>query len=94
MLPRGRDRKLEGPVGELKVRGLDASVLAILKARARARGVSLEEEVRSTLRDSVARRREAFARRAAACRAASRRGKRRSASDSTETIRQAREAWG
>jgi len=57
-------------MAELKVRQLDDRVVASLKARAKKRGVSLEEEVRATLTASALARRDAFARRAAAVRAA------------------------
>ena len=81
-------------MAELKVRQVDDSIVAALKARARHRGVSLEEEVRSTLTASVVARRAAFARRAAALRAAA--GARTAAPglDSARIIRQERDAWG
>lgn len=81
-------------MAELKVRQVDDSIVAALKARARQRGVSLEEEVRSTLAASVVARRTAFARRAAALRAAA--GARTAAPglDSASIIRQERDAWG
>ena len=47
-------------MADLKVRQLDESVARALKTRASRRGVSLEEEVRSTLGASVAARRDAF----------------------------------
>jgi len=59
-------------MADLKVRQLEESVARALKARAMRRGVSLEEEVRSTLSAAVASRGAAFARRAAALRAATR----------------------
>ncbi len=80
-------------MAELKVRQLDDRIAAALKARARKRGVSLEEEVRSTLTASVLARRDAFARRAAALRAAA--GEPGDpALDSARTIREERDAWG
>jgi plasmid stability protein len=57
-------------MAELKVRQLENRVATALRSRAERRGVSLEEEVRSTLTAAVDARREAFARRAAACRTA------------------------
>jgi len=56
--------------------------------------VSLEEEARRTLSESVAKKLDAFARRAAASRAATRRPKGKSASDSAALIRKDRDAWG
>ena len=47
-------------MADLKVRQLDERVARALKVRANQRGVSLEEEVRSTLSGAVAARREAF----------------------------------
>ena len=81
-------------MSEFKVRRLDAKVAAALRARAKARGVSMEEEVRRTLADSVASKRDAFVRRAAACRAATRRPRGRPATDSAVLIREERDAWG
>jgi len=57
-------------MAELKVRQVEASVVAALKARARRRGVSLEEEIRAILSVSMTSRRKALARRAAALRRA------------------------
>jgi plasmid stability protein len=81
-------------MSEFKVRQLDANVLAALKTRARARGISLEEEVRRTLTDSVARRWAALAQQAAACRAASKPPPGVTPLDSTDIIREERDAWG
>ena len=50
-------------MAELKVRQLDERTVAALKARARKRGVSLEEEVRATLTAAVLARRDAFVKR-------------------------------
>jgi antitoxin FitA len=80
-------------MAELKVRQVDDEIVAILKARARKRGVSLEEEVRSTLAASVAARRSAFARRAAALRRAAG-GPGDPGLDSARLIRDERDAWG
>ena len=80
-------------MADLKVRQLDEQVAKALKTRATRRGVSLEEEVRSTLGASVVARRDAFRRRAAALRAASTsRGKR--GPDSVRLIRKERDARG
>jgi plasmid stability protein len=57
-------------MADLKVRNLDESVASALKARAQAKGVSLEEEVRLTLTASVAADREELVRRAKALPAA------------------------
>ena len=80
-------------MAQLKVRQLDDRVAAALKARAEHRGVSLEEEVRSTLAASVESRRSAFERRARALREASGRPGSR-ALDSARTIRRERDANG
>jgi len=79
---------------EWKVRQVDDSIVAALKARARRRGVSLEEEVRWTLAASVAARRSAFARRAAALRAGAGARPANPRLDSARIIRQERDAWG
>lgn len=55
---------------DVKVRQLDDDVAAVLRARAKARGVSLEQEIRSTLRASVDVRRGPFLRRTGALQAA------------------------
>ena len=80
-------------MADLKVRQLDEHVAKALKTRAARRGVSLEEEVRSTLTASVASRRDAFRRRAEAVRAATKSG-RRKGSDSARSIRKERDAAG
>ncbi|MGH7279092.1 MAG: FitA-like ribbon-helix-helix domain-containing protein [Candidatus Rokuibacteriota bacterium] len=79
-------------MAELKVRQVDDRVAAALKARARKRGVSLEEEVRATLTASVLSRRRAFARRATALRSAGRVGS--AALDSARVIRSERDERG
>ena len=56
-------------MAELKVRQLDDAVADALRVRAAKKGVSLEEEVRTTLVASVDARRQAYLRRAAALRA-------------------------
>jgi plasmid stability protein len=80
-------------MAELKVRQLDDRVAEALKTRAAQRGVSLEEEVRSTLVASVAARRAAFERRARALRADTGRPG-RPALDSARIIRKERDANG
>jgi plasmid stability protein len=83
-------------MADVKVRNLDERVASALRTRARSRGVSLEEEVRRSLAEAVALRQEAFARRAAACRAAtSGRGNRRPSDNAVVIrIRRERDAWG
>jgi plasmid stability protein len=81
-------------MAELKVRQLDDRVAAALKARARKRGVSLEEEVRATLTASVVARREAFARRAAALRARAGGKPGKPELDSARILREERDGWG
>jgi len=81
-------------MAEFKIRNLDERVASALKTRAREDGISLEEAARRALAESVARNRAAFARRAAASRAASRRGRRGAPSDSTGVIRRERDGWG
>ena len=81
-------------MADFKVRRLDEHVAASLRTRARAHGVSLEEEVRRLLSESVAKKREAFARRAAASRDATRRRGKHRPTDSTRSIRRDRDAWG
>jgi plasmid stability protein len=81
-------------MADVKIRKLDDGVARALRSRAIERGVSLEEEARRTLSESVARKLAAFARRAAASRAATRRPKGKKASDSAVLIRKDRDAWG
>jgi plasmid stability protein len=81
-------------MAELKVRNVDERVISALKERARRRGVSLEEEVRSMLNGVVARRRSAFARRAASIRSAGSSGQIDPSLDSARIIRANRDAWG
>jgi hypothetical protein len=73
---------------------IDESVARALRTRAKARGLSLEEEVRRSLAESIAVKQEAFARRAAACRAATRRTRTRPPSDSAALIRRERDTRG
>ena len=81
-------------MAELKVRQLEDRVAAALRSRADRRGVSLEEEVRSTLTAVVNTRRETFARRAAASRALAGGRPGAAALDSTRLIRKTRDARG
>lgn len=78
-------------MADLKVRQLDDAVADSLKARAGRKGVSLEEEVRTTLAASVEARRTAFLRRAGAIRKAI---GAKAGTDSTRLIRQERDARG
>jgi len=80
-------------MAQLKVRQLDEQVAAALRRRADSRGVSLEEEVRSTLVAAVAARRSAFERRARTSREASG-GPGRREFDSARIIRKERNARG
>jgi plasmid stability protein len=81
-------------MADVKVCNLDEGVAQALGTRARSRGVSLEEEVRRSLAEAVALRHEAFARRAAACRAATTARARRRPFDSVVIIRRERDARG
>ena len=81
-------------MADVKVRNLDESVARVLRSRAKARGLSLEEEVRRSLAESIGVKQDAFARRAAACRAATRRPRTRPPSDSAALIRRERDSWG
>ena len=74
----------------LKVRSLDDFVASALKARAKAQGVSREEEVRRTLTASVATDREEVAKRARPLHAAA---GIRPKLDSAGIIRAERDAW-
>jgi plasmid stability protein len=81
-------------MAQVKIRKLGDGVARALRTRARERGVSLEEGARRALSDSVAKKLQAFARRAAASRDATRPPKGRKASDSAVLIRKDRDAWG
>lgn len=81
-------------MADLKVRSLDDAIASALKARAKANGVSLEEEVRRTLTASVMADREELVRRAKALHAASGGKPGRPELDSARTIRAERDAWG
>lgn len=81
-------------MADLKVRQLDDDVADALRARAGRKGVSLEEEVRSTLTASVEARRRAFLRRAAAIRKAIAEAGGHEQPDSTRLIRAERDRRG
>lgn len=81
-------------MADLKVRQLDDQVAEALKLRAGRKGISLEEEVRTTLTASVEARRRAFLRRAGAIRKAIGARTGTSAPDSTRLIRQERDERG
>ena len=81
-------------MADVKVRSLDEGVASALRLRAKAGGVFLAAKVRRSLADSIIATHEAFARRAAACRAATRRIRSRRPSDSAVLIRRERDAWG
>ena len=81
-------------MADLKVRNLDDQLAAALKACARHKGISLEEEIRRTLAASVQADRDAFIRRAAAVRAAAGGKPGKPELDSARIIREERDAWG
>ena len=81
-------------MADLKVRQLDDDVAESLKARASRKGVSLEEEVRTTLAASVEKRRTAFLRRADAIRKAGGTESGTPQLESTRLIRQERDERG
>jgi len=81
-------------MADLKVRNLDDVVASALRARAKAKGVSLEEEVRRTLTASVAADREELVRRAKALHAAAGGKPGKPELDSARIIREERDAWG
>ncbi|MCC2663419.1 MAG: hypothetical protein K0S35_1341 [Geminicoccaceae bacterium] len=81
-------------MADIKVRNLDDRVADILKARAKQQGLSLEEEIRRTLAASVNADMQAFARRAAAVRAATAGQEHDRSADSVARIREQRDAWG
>jgi plasmid stability protein len=88
-------QSLSGPImADLKVRNLDDCVASALRARAKAKGVSLEEEVRRTLKASVAADREELVRRAEALHAAAGGKPGKPELDSARVIREERDAWG
>jgi plasmid stability protein len=81
-------------MADLKVRNLDDHVASALKARARQKGIPLEEEVRRTLALSVARDRADLFARAKALRAAAGGIPGRPELDSARIIREERDTWG
>jgi plasmid stability protein len=81
-------------MADLKVRNLDDQITNVLRARAIANGVSLEEEVRRTLAASVMADREELVRRAKALHAAAGGQPGKPELDSARTIRAERDAWG
>ncbi len=81
-------------MADLKVRNLDDHVASALRARARQKGISLEEEVRRTLSGSVARDRADLVERARALHAAAGGEPGRPELDSARIIREERDAWG
>ena len=81
-------------MADLKVRNLNPRVAAVLRARAEQRGISLAEEIRRTLTASVDASMAAFARHAAAARAATAGQDLDPELDSVRIIRKQRDAWG
>jgi plasmid stability protein len=81
-------------MADLKVRNLDDAIASALNARAKANGVSLEEEVRRTLAASVALDRKDLVRRAKALHAAAGGRPGSPELDSARTIREERDTWG
>jgi plasmid stability protein len=81
-------------MADIKVCDLDDRIAHILKTRAKQRGLSLAEEIRRTLTASVNSGLEAFARRAAAIRAATAGQEQDPSADSVAIIREQRDAWG
>lgn len=81
-------------MGELKVRQLDDDIIDTLKARAAAKGVSLEEEVRRTLAESVVAKHAAIGRRFEALQKAAGGKPGRPELDSARIVREERDAWG
>jgi plasmid stability protein len=81
-------------VADLKVRNVDDRVASALRARAKARGASLEEEVRRTLTALVAADRDELVRRAKALHAAAGGASGKPELDSTRTIREERDSRG
>ena len=81
-------------MANIKVRNLDDSVATTLRARAKAKGVSLEEEVRRTLAASVEADRAELVRRARALHAAAGGKPGKPQLDSARIIREERDAWG
>lgn len=81
-------------MADFKVRNLDERVADVLRTRAKQQGISFEEVVRRVLAASVSSDMEAFARRAAAVRAATAGQENDPSADSVASIREQRDAWG
>ena len=81
-------------MADLKVRNLDDHLAAVLRARARHKGISLEEEIRRTLTASVATDRADLVERAKALHAAAGGKPGKPELDSARIIREERDAWG
>jgi plasmid stability protein len=81
-------------MADIKVRNLDERVADVLRTRAKQQGISFEEVVRRVLAASVGSDMEAFARRAAAVRAATAGQENDPSADSVASIREQRDAWG
>ena len=81
-------------MADLKARNLDQSVASALRARAKAEGVSLEEEARRTLTASVAADRNELVQRAKALHAAAGGAPGKPELDSARIIREERDASG
>lgn len=81
-------------MADLKVRNLDDQVASALRARARQKGISLEEEVRRTLAASVAADRRDLVERAKALHIAAGGKPGRPELDSARLIRAERDASG
>jgi plasmid stability protein len=79
---------------DIKVRNLDDSVATVLRSRARAKGISLEAEVRRTLAASVEADRAELVRRARALHAAAGGQPGEPELDSARLVRAERDAWG
>jgi plasmid stability protein len=79
---------------DIKVRNLDESVATALRSRAKAKGISLEEEVRRTLAASVEADRAELVRRATALHAAAGGQPGKPELDSARIVRAERDAWG
>lgn len=81
-------------MADFKVRNLDERVADVLRTRAKQQDISFEEVVRRVLAASVSSDMEAFARRAAAVRAATAGQENDPSADSVASIREQRDAWG
>jgi plasmid stability protein len=81
-------------MADIRVHNLNERIADILRTKAKQRGISLQEEIRRTLAASVNSDMEAFARRAAAVRAATAGQDIDPELDSVRIIRKQRDAWG